>query len=720
VDDQNVDYPGAGRRSMSGSLTPLFEPRGIALVGASEDSNKRSGKPLRYLMHWFDGPLYPVNPNRETIEGLTAYDSVTEITGPVDLAVVTLPAAIVPQVIAEMGEVGISHAIVISAGFAEADDAGKELEAELEATAKQAGVRVVGPNSFGVINCENGLVASIMQPDIDSPLPEGPASLVSQSGGFVTTLLDWAQTRSIGLRHLVSSGNETDLTTPEYISHMIGQTDVDVVATYIEGIEDGREFMAAARDAVDIETPVVALKGGRSPAGSQSAHSHTSSMTGDYDIFEGACRQTGVITVDSAYELLDCVQLFEGRSHFPATRIGGISDSGGGAVSMGDHVRGTGLDFTEFTEATQQRLVDIGGIRVHAQNPFDLAAAIDIEQYDDLVRIVGSDPNVDVLLWYSAWNGEDAIECARGLADGAEDIDIPLVVIWPVPRSRTNGALEYLEKADVPVFPTVKRSIDVLERMRWYHEFLAEDNEELSPTVAPARGDVEPGTCDCGHDLPDDETITEPEGKQFLDAHGLMIPAEAVVDSATEAVEYAREFGGSVVMKVISTDIPHRSRLGLVEVAVPVEEVADTHRKLLDRADSEAPEADVEGVLVQSFAGRNPGVELLVGGLNDRMFGPTVLLAPGGVTAERAASTVHKPAPVSVSDAQGMIDSLETVSLSTDQRRHLVDVLVAVGDMLVGHPEITELDCNPVVLTDEHGVVVDTLVQTGELATDIE
>lgn len=693
---------------MASSLTSLFAPRGIALVGASGDPAKRSGKPLRYLMHWFDGPLYPVNPNRDTVEGLTAYDSVTDVSSPVDLAIVTLPAPLVVDVVEECGESGIDHAIVISAGFAEAHEDGRSLQAELSRVASRTGIRVVGPNSFGVINCENGMVASIMTPDMGSSLPDGPAAVISQSGGVVTTLLDAAQSRSVGVRHLVSSGNEMDVDSTEYVSHMAAQPDIDVVATYVEGLDDGRRFMTVADEARGRETPIVALKGGRAEHGARSALSHTASMTGNYDVFEGACEQTGVITVESAHELLDCCQLFQG-GHYDARRIGAVSDSGGGAVSIGDHLAATGLALPEFTTETRKRLAEMGGSRVHPINPFDLAAAIDIDQYEEMVRLVGTDPNVDVLVWYSAWNGEDAVECAEALERGASNVDVPVVVVWPVPRQRTNGGKAHLERHGIPVFPTVDRAISTLGRMQRYRSWVHGDR---ATTGVP--GVLE--TDDADDELPRGDVVTEVECKQLLRDAGVSVPAEALVESASDAVERAREFGSTVVMKVVSPDIPHRSEHRLVEVGVPIERVSRTYTALLDRAGSAVPDATVEGVLVQEYVRGPPSVEVLVGTVDDPVFGPTVMVAPGGVCAESSDTTVHRVAPFDTTTAVEMIEALGLDDLGGERvstgRDRLATVVRTVGEVAAAHPEIEEFDCNPVIVTEDDAIVVDALVRT--------
>jgi len=697
---------------MDADLSTLFEPAGIALIGASADPTKRAGKPLRYLMHWFDRPVYPVNPNRDTVADLKAYDSVTDIPNPVDVAIVTLPASLVADVIRECGEAGVDHAIVISAGFAETDSDGEELQRELARVAEQTGVRIVGPNSFGVINCANGMVASIMTPDMDSPLPDGPSALISQSGGVVTTLLDAAQTRSIGIRNLVSTGNEMDIKNPEYLTHVLKHSKLNVIATYVEGLDDSRQFMDAAETATDRETPIVALKGGRSEPGSKSAQSHTASMTGNYDVFKGACEQTNVLTVDSAYELIDCCQLFQ-EGHYEAKRIGAVSDSGSGAVSMGDHIASTGLEFREFAAETKERLTELGGSRVHPINPFDLAAAIDIDQYEEVIRAVATDDNVDVVLWYSAWNGEDAIECARAIERGAAAVDVPVLVVWPVPRQRTNGAKSHLEQHDVPVFPSVERAISALDRMHWYHSRV---------TNGAGRSDgqwVDTPSTMTGSDnttLPTDELLTEVRSKEFLREQGIPVPDETLVSDETAAVERARELGSRVVLKVVSPDIPHRSDHRLVEIGVPTGTVGDVYNELIDRAQTAFPEASIEGVLVQEYVDRPGAVELLIGSVNDSVFGPTVMIAPGSVCAELSENTVHRVAPFGADVAVDMVDSLGLEELAAGKasvsRECLTDVVTKIGRLAAENPEISELDCNPVIVTEDDAIVVDALIRT--------
>lgn len=696
-------------------LHGLFFPEKIAHIGASDDPEKRAGRLIRNLDRWFDGTVYPVNPNRQTVVGRQCYDSVRDIPCSVDLAIITLPASLTIEIMEECGDAGVQYAIIFSAGFAETGEEGRELQDELCDVAQREDIRIVGPNCFGIMNFQNGMIASVAEPDTDSELTVGSSSIVSQSGGLITTLLEMSETRSVDHKYLITGGNEADLVTEDYVSYLVDDDDVNVVGGYIEALGDGRAFLETAHRAQEKRTPIVALKVGRTDTGSKTAVSHTASMTGRYSVTQGAFKQAGVIAVDSVQEMIDCCQILQNGvgDWDDVQRIGAISPSGGGAVMLGDAIASTELRFPEFTDRTRRRIRELGGERVHAANPLDTAAAIDPPDFDTLTRIVGNDPNIDTLVWFVNRSGEAGLQSAKQIEKGLDGTDTRALVIWPKPRENTRAGKNYLEDRGIPVIPSIKRAFSALDRIRDYNERLPDPSNSSEKTGVGDRSVREPR--DRLNSPGENETITEFRAKKLLGRYGVSVPDERLVTTKAE-LPSGREIGERLVLKVISPDIPHRFKNGLVKLDVGPGRIDEVYTELTTRARETCPNAEIEGVLVQEYVPTAGSQEIIIGAVEDQEFGIAVMVAPGGVLAERSEKSSYRIPPLSKYDAREMLDELEMDDLSRPEiqrgRNRLEETIVHLGDFVIDHPQIRELDCNPVVVTETEAVVLDALMHT--------
>lgn len=693
-------------------LQGLFFPERIAHIGASDDPKKRSGKLIRNLMRWFQGDVYPVNPHRRMVAGRQCYDSIQDLPGPVDLAIITLPASKTVNILGEFRDGDVGYAIIFSAGFAEIGDDGKRLQDELCDIARQEDIRIVGPNCFGIMNFHNGMIASVAEPDTDSGLTTGSSSIVSQSGGLITTLLEMSETRTINHKYLITGGNEADLGTNHYISYLVGDDDINVIGGYIEAFKDGRSFLETAYRAQGENTPIVALKVGRTDTGSKTAVSHTASMTGRYSVTRGAFKQAGVIATDSIYEMIDCCQMLQsGVDKWDGVhQLGAISPSGGGAVMLGDAIAATELQFPTLAEETRRRIRELGGERIHASNPLDTAAAIDPPDFDTLTRIMGNDPHVDTLVWFVNRSGEAGLESAKQIKRGLDQTETRAVIIWPKPRETTRAGKKYLEDRGIPVIPSIQRAFSALDRIREYNERVVESSGLSRRTGTRGRSAQEPK-----EDLNANETITEFRAKELLSNYGISTPSEQLVADEKE-LSAGADVGERLVLKVISPDIPHRFKNGLVELDVAPERVFDVYADLTSKVNDEYPDAEIEGILIQEYVPSPNPRELIIGAVKDREFGMAVMIAPGGVLAEESEISSYRIPPLSEYDARDMLNELdlEKIPHSEDHqgRNQLEKAIVGVGEFVLDHPHIRELDCNPVLVTETDAIVLDALINT--------
>ncbi len=696
---------------MRPSLSPLFSPRSVAIVGASSDEASTSGQPIRFLReHGFSGSVYPVNPRHETVGGHRAYPDVASLPQVPDLALVAVAARRVPQALRELGAKGVQRAIVISSGFAEAGEEGKAAQDEIATIAHEFGMRVIGPNCQGMMNITDGYALGFGAP-FGLKYRRGSVSLTSQSGAFGNSVLMLADEEGVGFRHYVSTGNEAATTTLDLVEHFIDDDGTRIIASYVEGFRDAWRTVEVGQRALAAGKPWLVWKVGNSDAGARAAASHTANLGGAAALYRAAFRQAGAIEVHDVGDLADCVHALEAGSLPKGPRIAVVTVSGGAGILMADRCTDAGLSLPALTPATLEALKHLLPSFASLHNPIDLTAEAlrTPELFEKTLALIARDPQVDMIgLPLAAVSGPAAVVVARALAALRRMVELPIMVAWNGPEDANREAYAILDEARIPRFRTpvrCARGFDALwqhaaaqERMqRWQSERATPDQaaETIAAPDAGRRG-----------------MMTEYAAKQLLARHGITPTRERLAANAEDAVDAAREMGFPVVLKVQSVDIPHKTEAGGVQVGLgDSAAVARAFGEIMASARRHSPDARIDGVLVQEMV--RGAVEVIVGIDNDPVFGPAVMFGLGGIHAEVMKDVTFRLAPVTASQAAEMIREIRGFALLDGARgapkadvEALAAVIERVSSLALAHRHtLAELDINPLfVLPRGQGV----------------
>ncbi|MCO5070819.1 MAG: acetate--CoA ligase family protein [Rhizobiaceae bacterium] len=694
------------RQTCSGGLDALFRPRSVAILGASDDPNRISGRPIRYLLSGgFKGPIYPVNPNREVVQGLKAYKSLDELPQTPDVALFAIPAGLTEQAIRECVAKGVKSAVIFSAGYAEMGESGLEMQTRIAETARAGGMRILGPNCLGVFNPQIGFFGTFTQ-SMDREVPgPGPIGIVSQSGAYGSHIAYLARKRGIGINYWITTGNEADIDLAESLEWMAAQDDVQVIMAYVEGVRDGERFRRALALAQARRKPVIVMKVGRSEIGAKAASSHTASLAGSDAIYDALFRQYGVHRATTTEEQIDIAYACA-RGIFPkSNRLGVVTLSGGAGVLISDAAERYGMDVAPMPEAAQATLksllpfatvVNPVDTTAQALNEMDLLAnnmevILDQGGYDALIAFFTTVPNTRTL----SGPLRDAI------AKGCERFPDRLIALEMV--ADEDVVREY-EAAGFLVFEDADRAVAALAALARFNQSFDRAQTPREVTMAAAVGQ---------------ESMSEHAAKELLGRAGIPFLRETIVVDAEAAVEAAGAIGYPVVMKIVSPDIEHKTEIGGVLVGVSdADGVRGGFETLIQRAAKHRPDAILEGVLIAPMA--KQGVEVIIGVSRDPIFGPAVMFGLGGVHVEVLKDVTFRLAPFSRDEAVRMIDEIRGRAMLSGVRGAapsdvgaLADLLVRISDFAAAHREDVEtIDLNPVVVLPEGqgAVALDALV----------
>ncbi len=688
------------------TFDPFFHPRGIAVIGASADPGRIGGHTIRALRAaGYKGGIFPINPKYPEINGIACLPNVAAITAPCDLAVVAVPAPGVAQAIRDCGKAGIRAAVILTAGFREAGADGRALEAELKRAVAESGVRAIGPNCQGMLSVHDRVWAAFGSPTEETALRPGSVSCTFQSGGFGFAIVNLAEVQGLGFRYCVSTGNEADVTTPELLSAFLDDAETSLAFAYLEGTPDARQFLDLGRKSLELAKPVLIWKAATTEAGAKAAASHTANMTGSYDLYRAALRQSGIIEVDDVEPIVDAAKLFAQKRLPRGKAVGVLSISGGSGIVFADRAIREGLTLPRFSDATLAALRKVIPSFGSAENPADVTAGVfnDMSLFTTTLDIVLADPGIDQLsILLASIGGAPAQRAAEAIAAAAAKTDKPVHLAWSGRRHRSEEAARILEAAGVPFLTTPVRlaqAVSVLARF-------AEDRRRLLPRKAAA------APIPLGLTLPAGPvTLNEAESKAVLRAFGIPIANEILVPDAADAAAAVEALRGPFAVKVVSRDIAHKTEAGGVKLSVAKADVPAAAGAVMANAAKAVPGAKIDGVLISEMA---QGLEVLVGVVNDPNFGPAVALGLGGVLAEVLKDVTHRIAPFDVATARDMIAELRSARLFDGYRgkpagdkEALAHTLAAVSRMAAAlGPRLEEMDINPIfVRAPGHGVV---------------
>jgi acetyl coenzyme A synthetase (ADP forming)-like protein len=700
------------RRAVVSSMHRLLRPRSVAVIGASRRPGTIGHELVRNLVRsGFQGPVYPVNPTAASIASLPCWHSIGEVPGEVDLAVIAVPAAAVRQVVGECGHKGVGGLVVVSAGFAEMGAAGGSEQAAITALAHEWGMRLVGPNCFGVLNTEPDVsMNATFSPDQPNA---GRVGFASQSGGLGIAIVATARSRGIGLSSFVSMGNKADVSGNDLLQWWESDGTTDVGLLYLESFGNPRKFARLARR-VGRRIPIVAVKAGRSNVGRAAASSHTAAMASSDEAVEALFGYCGAVRVDTVEELFDTAEVLANQPLPAGGRVGIITNAGGPGVLAADACSALGLDVPELSEPTQSALWSAYAGAASVRNPVDLVAAAPAEVYGKAVEILARSGEVDSLVViFTPPLVTEGRDVARFVVDAteaiaAEGLEVPVLVNL----FGTESGREILRsgRRPVPSFTYPETAVRALARATGYARWRR--LPEPQPAVLD-RIDVNEGRrrLVAGGPPPGSEParwLTGGDAMGVLDAFGVRTARTIDVSGPDEAVAAAGELGMPVVLKAAGASIVHKSDVGGVRVGLhSAEEVRDAYLEMSARIGPA-----MTGAVVQPMV--PPGVEVIVGFVQDPQFGPQVLFGPGGTAVEVLGDHALRLAPLDADEARRMILSVRAAPLLTGYRGSapvdldaLVDLVLRVSRLAEDLPEVLEADCNPAIASPSGVVVVD-------------
>jgi len=679
-------------------LSFFFNPESVAVIGASTSPEKLGHAVLRNMVDCgYQGQLYPINPKADQILGLPAYPSVTEVPGPIDMAVIVIPHTYVPDALHECGKKGVKGVVIISAGFREAGVEGVEREREVTRIAKKYGMRLIGPNVLGIIDTFTPMNASFAA---GSP-PQGPIAMTSQSGALGTAILDWAQGGSMGLSKFVSLGNKADINEIDLMNEWADDPNTNVILMYVEELSAGQEFLESAKRVSKIK-PIVAIKSGVTQSGARAVSSHTGSLAGSEQAYYAAFSQAGVIRANSMEELFDVALAFGYQPHLKGKRIAIITNAGGPGILATDALERLGLSLARFEVETIQELEKALPDAASAANPVDVLGDALADRFEFALDTVSKDPNVDGMIVILTPQAMTDIEgTAQSVCDLSARLDKPILGCF-MGEQRIQAGIDILMKNNVPNYPFPNRAATALKAMADYQEILKRPETEYETF------DVDKQSVRKLIDSVRSEgrlSIGDAEAREILTAYGMRIPRSELANSADEAIKVANEIGYPIVLKIASPDILHKTDVGGVKVGLQNDEqLRDAYELMVYRAKRYLPEARIWGCLVQEMI-PSGNLEVLVGMNRDPQFGPLVTFGLGGIYVETLKDVTFRIAPFSKLEAENMLKEIRAKALLDGVRGNpavdkvaIVDTLLRIGQLVQDFPEILEIDINPLTV----------------------
>lgn len=695
------------------ALKLFFEPRAVAVIGASRQRGSLGGEIFHNMLSYgFQGPVYPVNPSAEVIQCVPAYPSVETIPGPVDLAIVVVPAHHVIEVAAACGRKGVKALVVISAGFSETGTDGQDRQAELLRVCRNAGMRLIGPNCMGIINTDPAvLLDGTFAPGVP---PAGRVGFSSQSGALGLAIIEYANSLGLGISTFVSVGNKADISGNDLLRYWESDENTDVILLYLESFGNPKKFSQIARR-VGRKKPIVVVKSGRSAAGARATTSHTGALIAASDVTVDALfRQAGIIRTDTLAELFDVASLLASQPLPRGRGVGIITNAGGPGILCADACEARGLEVSVLSKSNQAKLRAFLTPGSSVGNPVDMIASAPAEHYRKAIEVVAADENIDALIAiFTPPLVTRAEDVAEAIVDAMRHIDKSKPVLTVFLSAK--GAPKELQAGEIhiPSYSFPETAAIALARVARYGQW-----RERAETSVPRFDDIErdEAAAVVAAALTRGEGwLTPEETAKLCSCYRLPLVEQRIVQSVEEAGAAAAQIGGEVALKAIAPGLIHKTEEGAVRLHLRGEEQVSAAARELSKK-LEARGFSPSGFVVQRMA--QPGVEMLVGVVHDPQFGPVVACGSGGVQVELLRDVSVRLTPLSKEDASEMITSLKTYPLLTGFRGAraadvgaLEDGLLRVSAMVEDIPQIAELDCNPFVVHEQGAAILDARIR---------
>ncbi|MBI4742532.1 MAG: bifunctional acetate--CoA ligase family protein/GNAT family N-acetyltransferase [Betaproteobacteria bacterium] len=696
-------------------LTTLFEPKSVAVIGASERENSVGNVLFKNILEsGYTGRLYAINPKHETILGVKAYKSIEEIGARVELAVIATRPPTVPDIVEQCGRSGIKNVIVITAGFAEAGHPGAALERKMLEIARSYNVRVLGPNCLGIIRPELGLNATFARVTANV----GNLALVSQSGAMCSSVLDWAKSNRVGFSTVISLGSTADVDFGEILDYLIYDNRTHYILLYVEGIRNARRFMSALRSAARIK-PIILLKAGRHAAGSAAVQTHSGMIAGSDIVFDAAIRRAGVVRVKNVGQLFYASKALASKFRPQGKRLAIITNGGGPGAMAADRAGDLDIPLAELSAATTQALNASMPPTWSHSNPIDISGDATPERYRDAILAVAQDDAVDgMLVMLSPQAMTQPLEVAKAVIDVSDQTSKPILTCWMGEEQVVEGRMA-LEDAGIPAFRMPETAVELYYHISTYYR-----NQKLllqtpEPTSQHTRPETEGAKMLIEAVLQERrKVLSEMESKAILRAFRVPVAQTMVARTPTEGLLLAEQIGFPIAMKVDSPDLVHKSDAGGVRLNITnAPAVRNAYHDIIETVQKKHPAARINGVSIEPYLARPNGRELMIGVVRDPIFGPIITFGAGGTEVEIFSDRAVALPPLNRFLAKDLIRSTRASKLLGEFRHMpaanqeaLEEVLLNISEMVCELPWLQELDLNPLIVDENGAIAVDARI----------
>jgi len=713
--------------SKARDIGALLAPKSVAVIGAAPKGQGLRGRILEFmLLHPYAGTIYPVSRSHKELQGLKAYPSIGDCPGPVDLAVLIIPAKFVAQELEACGKAGVKAAAIVSSGFAEEPgEAGAKMQADLKEIAQRYNMAVTGPNSEGFASIEAALLPTFSPvagpstiPLLPANLSNGRVALVAQSGGMGFSFYDRGRPKEMAFNYIVTTGNEACLEGLDVVEHLIDQGKTDAFLMLIEDVKTPETFVRVAEKALRAGTPLIVNKIGKTDAGARAAASHTAALAGSYASFQALAQRYGVIEGGQVEEMVDIANGFMcWRGRLPkGGRIGICTGSGGGGAWLSDACMSAGLEVPTLDAGTRAKLDPLLPSYGTSQNPVDgTAQAIRQIGYTGLAGPLADSPVIDGVICIMSARSAEGLTHEKDKLKALKAQASKPILMWSYTLPAA-ASVEVLSEAGFPLYTNMQNVVTTMRVMGdWNtHRERFLKVPDIRTTTASAKETTAAALARAG------SVLSEASSKPILQAYGLAVGAqEKLVTSRAEAIAAQKDLGGPVALKVQSPDILHKTEAGAVALgAATADEVGAAYDRIVASAKAYKADANVEGVLVQATAKK--GREVILGINRDPHFGPMLMLGLGGIHVEVLKDVVFAPVPVSRPEAEALIGRLKGAALLGPVRGQpaadkaaLADMIVRLSELAADHKDtIAEIDLNPVIVhpQGEGATIADALI----------
>lgn len=678
-------------------MLDMFNAKSIAVIGASESKGKIGYDIMISLLKYYQGDIIPVNPKSSAVFRIPAYKSIKEY-GPVDLAVIAIPAPLVPLTVEQCAETEIKNIVVISAGFKEVSNEGAELERQIVDICKKHDIKLVGPNCLGIMNTYNNMNASFAS-DIAH---KGKISFMTQSGAIMAAILDYADNKNIGFSRIVSLGNKAGINENDCIEDFMEDEHTGVITAYLEGIVDGPGFIEAGRKASK-KKPVVIIKSGRTSKGSEAVSSHTGTIAGSDSAYEAAFSQSGIIRATSLEEMMDYSRALALFPHPKGNKIAIITNAGGPAIMTTDAAVKVGLEIAQLTIETKEKLKEGLPETANIKNPIDVLGDASPDRFAFALDTVLKDPNVDGVIYLVT---PQSVTDPRGTANVAIEYatksEKPILCSF-FGGTRCGDAERILADNKVPTYLYPKRAVKSMKTL--YDYTIIKNQEYTEPPLFDVDKDMVRSIIEKAKN--NDNYTLGLESFDVLKAYGIPTVGTSITKTIEETIESADEIGYPLVMKIVSPEISHKSDVGGIKLNLNnAEEVKAAYEDMMENIPLKEPEAHIEGVQLQKML--SDGMEVIIGMVQNPTFGPMLMFGLGGIYVEILKDVKFAIAPVNEIEAKNMITGIRTHELLEGVRgdkardiKSITDIILRISQLVIDFPEINEFEINPLMVFAE-------------------